>query len=1090
MTQLTDIPNLTVYTSNHVEELVKRLAEVIEKPLKSPLAPETIVVQSKGMERWIAMALAGMTGVCANVRFPFPNTFLQDLFNTFLPDLPERSGFDPGTLTFAIMTLLPELVNEQDFDRLKAYLNDDDRTLKKYQICEQLADVFDQYSVFRPEMIFSWETGGGNHWQAKLWRRLSKAYDLTHRARLQKLLIERIARSAAGVAPSIASLGDGSIPERISLFGISYLPPIYLQTFAAISHLIEVNLFLLNPCREYWGDIVSDREMQKAARKTVRFDSKKESLHIERGNRLLSSMGMLGRNFLHLLSDLECQTAESFIDPGDQTTLSSIQSDILNLKDCGNRSQDSISDVSNRDDTVQIHSCHSTMREIEILHDNLLSMFQADPNLHPRDVVVMAPDIERYTSYVHAVFDAQADETLRIPFSVSDQRARRGSSVIDAFFSLFDLKESRLSASDVMRCLEYTAIREAFGLSENDITVVQRWIRDTRICWGLDADARTGLGLPGFSENTWKAGIERLLLGYAMKGSGEDMFLGILPYNEIEGSDVPVLGRFLDFMEMLADTVRSMKTPKTLTDWRHALMDMIERFFSANENTERDLHAMRSVAGDLQICQEISGFNDPVEFDVIRAYINLQIEKRHFSAGFITGGVTFCAMLPMRSIPFKIVCLIGMNHDAFPRETRTPAFNLILAYPRPGDRSRRHDDRYLFLEALISARQKFYVSYIGQDIQDNTRKPPSVLVSELIDYIREGFDIPEDHLVTTHRLQAFSRTYFTKGSGFFSYTKDNFDAARRLFDRQGPAPFISKRLSPLTDDTPGYKTLDLGSLGSFFVNPSRFLLQRRLGIHIETRDPVLPQRERFNLNALERHIISQRLLRKRLSGRQLSRLFAAQQAAGSLPHGNVGSAIYQEMSADIDAFVNRIDEVAVGDEIPAVDLQLSIAGFTLNGRFTEIFEHGLTLVKFVKKKPRDLLDAWICHLGLCCSEHMRPTILIFRDSAVRFHPVQQAERIMAELLSVYWEGLQVPVHFFPETSHEFADLVINRSRQPEHALQAAEKKWEGNDYTRGESQDPYIDLCFRHADPFDETFQGLALSVFTPLFEHCEKMPW
>jgi exodeoxyribonuclease V gamma subunit len=176
-----------------------------------------------------------------------------------------------------------------------------------------------------------------------------------------------------------------------------------------------------------------------------------------------------------------------------------------------------------------------------------------------------------------------------------------------------------------------------------------------------------------------------------------------------------------------------------------------------------------------------------VEIEVVKSCLENLLEHVNFGHGFISSGVTFCAMLPMRSIPFKVVCLVGMNMDAFPRESKILGFDLMAKNPRIGDRSRRNDDKYLFLEALISARNKLYISYVGQSIRDNTRISPSVLVSELIDYIKEGFGLSEDEIVTFHRLQAFSSEYFNTDSKLFSYSNENFAASFSRRFQSGPS---------------------------------------------------------------------------------------------------------------------------------------------------------------------------------------------------------------------------------------------------------------------------------------------------------------
>ncbi|MBW2209227.1 MAG: exodeoxyribonuclease V subunit gamma, partial [Deltaproteobacteria bacterium] len=375
-----------------MEILAEQLARIVREPMPSPISSEIIVVQSRGMERWISMELAMHNGVCANCFFPFPNLFLQEIFKKFIPDMPDESVFDPVAMTFRIMKILPTCSNLPGFESLKRYLVDDvkgmklfqisQKTAELFQISQKTADLFDQYLVFRPEMIFRWEKGKEDHWQAQLWREISSGKDNLHRARMRKTLLEKIKKQPHEIK---------NLPDRISIFGISYLPPFHLDTFIEISRLSQVNLFLMNPCREYWAEIVSPRQIKEIQRKYITSTGITEDLYLEEGNRLLASMGTLGRNFFSMISGIDCQIFEQFKDAEERSMLSKIQSDILNLKDRGFSRLDSdpdlnTSDISspsrNRfslqqdvDTSVQIHSCHSPMREIEVLHDNLLATF-------------------------------------------------------------------------------------------------------------------------------------------------------------------------------------------------------------------------------------------------------------------------------------------------------------------------------------------------------------------------------------------------------------------------------------------------------------------------------------------------------------------------------------------------------------------------------------------------------------------------------------------------------------------------------------------------------------------------------------------
>ena len=849
----------------------------------------------------------------------------------------------------------------------------------------------------------------------------------------------------------------------------------------------------MNPCKEYWADIVSDREMERIKRKYIQTGNISDDLHLEKGNRLLSSMGAHGRDFFSFINRFDCEMHEQFEDKECDDILSCIQWDILNLQDRSQESKFSKAPIigHSNDTSIQIHSCHSPMREIEVLHDNLLAMFEADPDLLPKDIVVMTPDIELYAPFIHAVFDTQTDDALQIPFSIADQNVGKENRIINGFFSLLDLKDSRFGAAQVMALLGSPGIKEKFGLSESDIGIAERWVSDTNIRWGLDAETRVKFGVPGFSENTWKAGIERLLLGYAMPGHDKNMFSEILPYDNIEGSEVKILGKFLEFLDKIFSYSSKLNQPNKIITWNIILNEILEQLFHLDEDSEREIQIIRRILDDLIRLKELSGFDQEIDFEVIRSYIDRQLKQEYFGSGFISGGLTFCTMLPMRSIPFKVICLIGMNNDAFPRDYRSVGFDLVAQHPKPGDRSRRDDDKYLFLETLISAREKLYISYVGRNIQDNTIIPPSVLVSELLDYIKLGFGLSEEQIVTYHRLQAFSPAYFKGNEKLFSYSEENLLACDSMFDHKDHTSFISKGLSMPSEESDKWKSLDIDDLCVFLHNPAKFILKRRLGIYLEEEGTVSDERENFSLDNLEKYLIGQGIVEDINAGIDLKNLLTIQRAKGRLPHGNIGDIIYDELRVEAETFVEKIKNYKKSKHIEMMEVDLQIEEFKLFGRLTEICEKGLIQICYANTKAKYLLKTWIYHLILCSlnlNKDQVNSILVCKDSAWEFGSVKNSRDVLRYLLNYYWKGLIKPLNFFPESSLKYAQEIMIKKKSEESALKIARNKWAGNDFIRGESQDPYFELCFGKTDPIDEEFRETAEKIFFPMLESCREI--
>jgi exodeoxyribonuclease V gamma subunit len=1073
-----------LYLSNRSQILVEELAKVVASPPLPPLEREIIVVQSQGMERWLVQQLSETFGIWANGWFPFPNLIIQEIIQAALKENIADSSFEPELMAWRLQRLLPPCLDSSGCENLKNYLASGNRDLKLTQLCHRIADTFDQYTLYRPEMILNWEKGEESHWQAQLWRRLVRERTGSHRAAVRQRFFEAIQREM----PELSGL-----PKRISIFGIPALPPFHLDVFVAFSQFIKVHLFLMSPSREFWADIVSERELarkQQRQRKQYALPFP-ENHYFEVGNPLLASLGKLGRDFFGMLLDREGYVDHSrYQEPSEASLLACLQSDILNLL---YRGRDGIRKViSTSDDSVQIHSCHSRMREIETLYDRLLALFDQHPDLRPNDIVVMCPDIEAYAPYVTAVFGGEREGQPRIPFSVSDHSAKTENPIAQGFFKFLDLTGGRWGVSSIMDLLDMPIVQHRLGIRPEDRDQILEWVKATGIRWGIDPEDRQRHGVPAFEENSWRAGLDRLLLGYALPSATGEIFAGILPFNAIEGSSTQVLGKFVEFLDQLFKRVRDLENPRTLASWSECLLALLSKFLAEEEDWEQEFQAVRRHLKRLADIQVAADYTQSVSLEAVRYYLERQIQARERSQMFLAGGVTFCAMLPMRSIPFRVIALLGMDNAGFPRASRFLSFDLMASHPRPGDRSLREEDRYLFLEALLSARDCLHISYVGQSARDNSEIPPSVVVSELMDSISQGFTLPDDgppileHLCFRHRLQAFSPSYFSDGSKLFSYSGENLAALKaRRNSTWKPRPFV---VTSIGDPPPELRTIDLRDLRRFFRNPTKFFLRRRLGVVLEPHDSMLEEREPFSLEALDGYALKQELVSRRLAGAELSKSYASVRGQGILPAGRVGDFLFRRVVSEVEVFTESLRPLLTDSRLPALDVDFDLAGFRLIGRIDDIWPNSLVRFRCATAKAKDHLDLWIDHLLVQCEGpqgYPQQSILVAQDGAWTFLPVDDPLKILEQLLKMYWSGLSKPLRFFPQSSCEYARRS-KEGKNPQEAMTATTKVWTGTEWSRGECNDEYYELAFRQVKPLDETFANIAMDIFGPLLEHQE----
>jgi exodeoxyribonuclease V gamma subunit len=867
-------PGLLILHGNQMELLREAVFDWLRTHPLGPLEQETILVQSNGVAEWLKIALAEHLGVCAATQVALPARFLWQAYRGLLgrEQVPQVAPFDKGPLTWRLMRLLPALLDDPVFAPLTHFLGDGDPE-RRLQLAERLADLFDQYQVYRADWLADWEAGrdqlrrpGGDalplpadqRWQAQLWRAVHESLPPELRGTGRATIHERfVAASAAGAQPA------GRLPRRVVLFGMSALPYQTLQAIAALSRYTQVLLAVPNPCQFYWGDIIEGRELLKAAHKRQRQRDGKdlsaipvEELHAH-SHPLLASWGRQGRDFVRMLDEFDTEPGQRFdnlrvdlFSDGDRgTLLSQVQAavrDLLPLSEHPHTAPD--------DRSIEFHVAHSVQREVEVLHDQLLSLFAQNPGLRPRDVVVMVPDIDVFSAAIHAVFDQHKRSDQRyIPFEIGDVKDRSVNPLLVALEWLLRLPQQRCRQSEVRDLLDVPALASRFGLRQDDLSTLGRWIDGAGVRWGLDAGHRAGLGLGAVGEqNAWMFGVRRMLLGYA-SGAGAS-FGDIEPYPEVGGLDAELAGSLAQLIETLLAWREKLAQPHAPAQWGVLARQLLAAFFDAHDETDRLMLSDLDKALQVWIerCEE-EGYDEEVPLAVLREAWLGQIDEPTLNHQFVSGGVTFCTLMPMRAVPFRAVCLLGMNDGDFPRRAQQADFDL-LALPgmhRPGDRSRRDDDRYLMLEALLAARDKLYVSWVGRNVRDNSEQPASVLVSQLRDYLATGWQLDLDRITTVHALQPFSRVYF-ESEGLLTYAGE-WRAAHAVQEEEGG------------DELPPYEleqdySLKLAELAQFVRQPARYFFRRRLGVSFLEEDVVGEDDEPFALDGLQRYSLEDRLL--------------------------------------------------------------------------------------------------------------------------------------------------------------------------------------------------------------------------------------
>ena len=1218
-----------LHHSNRLETLAAELAHLMRTDPGDPFAPERIVVPHPTIGRWLSLELARALGIAANVHFEQPAEFAWSIMRSVVPDLASEQPYKPARLRWRINDLLPgpaEDSGEQAAGRARSgappnaldgdavrvledavggYLRDDDPR-KRIELADRLARMYDQCLLYRPDWIREWENGAAPHWQARLWQRVvePEGPDGAHHwvnalERFRRNLRDEFSispaddGSASGVSATPmrgqsfvrsspldafapASTAGGSArpsgwPRRASFFAVPALSPSYLELLCEVARGMEIHLFLLNPCREYWGDIHSRREIDY---RTEGADP--DDRYFSEGNELLAAWGRAGRDMFDALVEIpSAEWEDHFAVPTGAGRLAAIQRDILDLRLAGEAARDGAviaGDFGENDpdtgpragslagaaresalphaqaptveDSLQIHVCHSPLREAEVLHDRLLAVFDAHPDLEPADVLVLTPDLDTYGPAIEAVFAAAG----RIPCNVARARAAE-SRTLRAFLDLLSLPGSRHGAEPVLAPLAAPATGARFGIGDADVAAIRTWVREAGIRWGVDEAHRGEEDLPEIADHTWRRGLRRLLLGYAMADAGEPV-AGLVPCRAGAGGfdggemDGELLGRFVSYCEKVFGLRARLGGTRRPARWGAVLRDVIRDFFADGSEPVRvaggwedralarelaeESTAVRALVRDFE--NEVSHARSPVPFEVVRDVLRERADGTARETARLADGATVAGLGAGRIFPAGVVCVAGMNDGVFPRSPSTPSFDVVAAgRARRGDRDVRREDRFAFLEALLAARRCFIVTYAGRGLRDDAPIPPSVLVDELKDYMQRRF--PGETFETRHPLQPFSPRYFESnvtraqgpapaaaaGEDLFSYFRGMCEAAQTV--RAGTAASESpSRFAGLTLPAPdaSRRCVDLADLVAYFANPTRFFLRNRLGVRLELDDLTLEDEEPFELDNLEHYRLRSDIWDQVQAGVQPERGAALLHGSGRLPQAELGRIVHERAREEVEPLEGLLapHRKALDAQPHPVDFELgdfrvtgavehvdpSVEG--TNGAESSGTEAGETEPDRMvwwrtgRLRARDRIEIWLRQLAWAAAGHgPLEATAVWRErgawKSAAFPPPDDAREQLGRWLDAWWQGLAAPLSFFPETSLAFAKAIASVPDDgdaiPEAILEAAREKayvaWLGNPYQPGpaERSDLYLALVHDADDPLAGGFEDLAAKLLVPL---------
>ncbi|HSE70203.1 MAG TPA: exodeoxyribonuclease V subunit gamma [Nocardioidaceae bacterium] len=1131
---------LKLHRSERADALVHELATVLTTAPDDPFTPDVVAVPSKGVERWIAQTLSTALGVassdtgdgvCANVVFPSPGRLVREAVAAASGIAPDEDPWAERRLAWALLAVIDGCATEDWCRTLGRHLELVDGGVdqgRRMAVAQKLAGLFTAYGAQRPTMLRDWATGldtdgfgvplDADHlWQAELWRRLRAHVGVDSPAE----------RMDAACATLREAPGKVDLPGRISLFGPTRLSTDQIQVVDALAAHRDVHLWLPHPSHGLWSRIAESPTTLDGSVRSRRDDPTSDVP----AHPLVRSLGRDARELQLRLRAHVTLTDDEHVagrGPVGETLLAAVQRDIHDDSAPSARHA-----LAAQDTSVRVHACHGRQRQVEVLREVVLGLLADDPTLELRDIIVMCPDIESYAPLINATFglahddhatDAGHDSRVhpghRLSIRLADRSLRQTNPVLGVAARLLDLADARLTASEVLDLAAMPPVRRRFRLDDDALERVGDWVRRSGVRWGLDAEARRPYGLDQIRQNTWQAGLDRLLVGVTMDEDDLRTLDVALPLDDVDSTEIDLAGRLAELLDRIAVAVDSLHRDQPLDAWVAALEGAVESLVDVSPQDAWQLTQARWQLTDALTSAERAGRggqagDTTLTLSDVRSLLGERLKGRPTRANFRTGHLTMCTMVPMRSVPHRVVCLLGLDDGVFPRSTRVDGDDVLARSPRVGERDARAEDRQLFLDAVLAAKERLVVLYTGADERTGASRPPAVPLGELLDVLDRTAHTPagrvRDQVVVHHPLQPFDARNFLRrgeaGRGPFSFDRASYDGSRALLAGQQPrAPFLATPLPPDEE----LSIVQVNELVRFLEHPVKGFLRQRLGLSIledeEQPSDALP----VSPDALEKWAVGDRLLTAGLAGIDPSTAVRAEWLRGQLPPGRLGQDLVGPIVNEVADLINRSANIRSG---PAEHLDVSLTlpcGITVAGTVPGVHGDRVVRVLYSKLSPKHRLRAWVHLLALTVQwpERSWQAVTVGRDkdgnvtgAFLQHVTPEDARRHLEALVEVYRAGLTAPLPVPPKTACAYAEERRAGNAVPRSESRAA-RAWRTKAQQKevGEFDDaahrriwgdPTMSkLLSEPADPSDpdwpdepHRFGQLARRVWTPLLE-------
>ncbi len=1047
--------------------LARALADVLATPLGDPFASEVVAVPAQGVERWLAQRLSHVLGahngdgVCANVVFPSPASMLDDALQSVSAEHAETvERWAAKRSVWPLVDVIDASLPSEAWCRpLAQHLGSgaDDKG-RRMAVAGRLARLFEDYGQSRPDMLRAWaagrdEVGDGQpladdlRWQAELWRRLRDSLGTPSPA-------EQLADACARLREEP---GLSQLPGRLSVFGASRLSPARLTVLAALAAHRDVHVWLHHASPVLWEKVQQSKPVLR------RRDDETAGVLT---NPLLTS---LSRDILELQQLVarcapESTTVLHESEPQQDTLLGWLKQDLAD---------DAISQLARpldeNDRSVQVHATHGRTRQVEVLREVIVGLLADDPTLEPRDIVVMCPDVETFAPIVAATFSLGAEEdaahpAARLRVRLADRALRQTNGLLSVLAQLLELGAARITASQVLDLAATPAVRLRFRFDDDELERLRDWTVGTGVRWGLDSAHRSTWGLGAVAQGTWRAGLDKLLLGAAMEGTLA-AYGDVVPLDDIDSSDIDLAGRFAELVDRLAAAQSLMAERHSPEGWMSGLEAAVLGLATTTRDTAWQHIQLRGELAD--ITEAATGSPAQLGLSDVRSLLDSVLAGRPTRSSFRTGTLTVCTLVPMRSVPHRVVCLLGLDDGVFPRQSIRDGDDVLARDPWVGERDPRSEDRQLLLDAISAAEERLVITYTGSDERTGADVPPAVPLGELLDALDRTATASDrrrvrDVVTVRHPLQPFDARNFQRGSirpaAPFSFDQLAFaGAVAAVGPGTEPGPFLA---GPLPARPPG--PIQLIDLHRLIAHPARGFLRQRLQV-AETRGEDEPADSLpVELDSLEQWAVGERVLSERLAGLEPAACRSLEEARGTLPPGKLGAASLLRVGRSVEALVQAtLLDRAVEPTGQDVDINLP-DGTRLTGTVDGVRGDVIFSITYSRLAPRHRLRAWVDLVALSVAQPGRAwrAVAVGRDGRGTqrsvFEPLSLAEArsALVELVDLYRAGLNSPLPLPIKTAEAYA--TARKTTRVPAARVRAEQEWEGGRFPGDRGDAEYV----------------------------------